>query len=380
MVAEKATPRVWIGSLGELMPKTIIICCDGTGQEFSDNMTNVLRLANVLRQTGEQHVFYDPGVGTLPAPERVSAISKWWRMAMQLVFGYGLKNNIADAYRFLMLHYEPGDRIALFGYSRGAYTVRGLAGLLQVCGLLRRGNEHLIPYALKIYMNFRLWNGVDSFRVNCHEDVQVDYMGVWDTVSSMYWENRRMPHTYRNPILRVVRHAISVDEKRAFFRTNRFGSPHPGQDIREAWFPGVHGNVGGGHARGEREPELATFDWVVQGADFLDIDPAAAKRLTEPFRRGSVGPQLHESLKGLWWLAEWIPRSSLHFDKDANRWRRRWKLYRGTSRWIPEGASIHQSVFDRQETGGYAPKNLPTKYDVEPWEPEANGAASVLTG
>ena len=216
---------------------------------------------------------------------------------MQLGFGYGLKNNIADAYRFLMLHYEPGDRIALFGYSRGAYTVRGLAGLLQVCGLLRRGNEHLIPYALKIYMNFRLWNGVDSFRVNCHEDVQVDYMGVWDTVSSMYWENRRMPHTYRNPILRVVRHAISVDEKRAFFRTNRFGSPHPGQDIREAWFPGVHGNVGGGHPRGEREPELATFDWVVQGAD-LDIDPAAAKRLTEPFRRGSVGPQLHESLKG----------------------------------------------------------------------------------
>ena len=350
------------------MTKTLVVCCDGTGREFSGDMTNVLRLANVLRQGPQQVVFYDPGVGTLPAPERVSAAAKWWRMAMGLIFGYGLKGNIADAYRFLMLHYEPGDRIALFGYSRGAYTVRGLAGLLQVCGLLRRGNEHLVPYALKIYMNFKLWGGVDSFRVNCHPSVRVDFMGVWDTVSSMYYENRRMPHTYRNPILRTVRHAIALDERRAYFRTNRFGSPHDGQDIREVWFPGVHGNVGGGKSAGERGPELAAFDWVMQGAGFLDFDPETLLKRTSPFERGQIAPKLHESLKGLWWIAEYIPRSYLSFDPKAVRWRRKWRLYKGSARPVPEGARVHQSVFDRIDAGGYAPKNLPTHHAVEPWE------------
>lgn len=367
------------------MTKTLVVCCDGTGREFSDDMTNVLRLASALRRTETQVVFYDPGVGTLPASERVSALAKWWQMAMGLAFGYGLKGNIADAYRFLMLHYEPGDRIALFGYSRGAYTVRGLAGLLQVCGLLRRGNEHLIPYALKIYMTFRLWGGVDSFKVNCHPEVRVDYMGVWDTVSSMYYENRRMPHTFRNPILRQVRHAVAVDERRAFFRTNRFGSPHPGQDIREVWFPGSHGNVGGGRPKGTRDPELAAFDWVVQGAPFLQLDTAEADRLTKPFERGKVGPALYASLTGLWWLAEYIPRSFLWFDKEAVRWRRRWRLYRGAPRPIHEGARLHRSVLDRMAAGDYAPENLPERYSVEPWEPGEDdsgksGAGTKKTG
>ena len=113
--------------------KNIVICCDGTGNEISENISNVLKLYRCLRKTPKttphQVVFYDPGVGTLERPDP-------WRKAWQdtiavlgLATGYGLDDNILAAYEFLVRNYEDGDDIFLFGFSRGAYTVRALAGL-----------------------------------------------------------------------------------------------------------------------------------------------------------------------------------------------------------------------------------------------------------
>ena len=120
--------------------KNIVICCDGTGNEINENISNVLKLYRCLRKTGKtdppQIVFYDPGVGTLARPDP-------WRKVLQdtfaifgLVTGYGLDDNVLKAYEFLVRNYEDGDEIFLFGFSRGAYTVRLLAGFIHKVGLV----------------------------------------------------------------------------------------------------------------------------------------------------------------------------------------------------------------------------------------------------
>src|SRR5688572_28304788 len=118
------------------MPKNIVICCDGTDNQFDGDHTNVIRTYRVLRQCDGQTAFYDPGVGTMPEPWWNTQIGKRWAMLKGLAFGTGFLQNIEDAYRFLMTYYQPGDKIFLFGFSRGAYTVRALAGMIHSVGLL----------------------------------------------------------------------------------------------------------------------------------------------------------------------------------------------------------------------------------------------------
>src|SRR5438270_6716114 len=118
------------------MGKNIVICCDGTNNEFGSNNTNVVRLVQVLnRSPKEQIIYYDPGVGTFPEPGFVTRIGKWFSEIMGLAFGVGLTRKIGEAYSFLMDQYEAGDTIFLFGFSRGAYTARALAGVLFQFGL-----------------------------------------------------------------------------------------------------------------------------------------------------------------------------------------------------------------------------------------------------
>src|SRR5436309_1610237 len=109
------------------MSRNIVICCDGTNNEFGKENTNVVRLVQVLgRETKQQLVYYDPGVGTLPEPETatkiIATITRW----VSLAFGVGIIQNVQEAYTFLMNFWESGDKVYLFGFSRGAYTVRVL--------------------------------------------------------------------------------------------------------------------------------------------------------------------------------------------------------------------------------------------------------------
>ena len=136
------------------MPKNIIVCCDGTGNEIKpDCQSNVLELYQRLDKSRpeEQVTYYDPGLGTLPAPGVQTGPAKFLTKLMGLAFAYGLPTDIKQAYRFLMRTYEEGDRIFLFGFSRGAYTVRALAGLIYMCGLLDRHCENLVDYAMELH-------------------------------------------------------------------------------------------------------------------------------------------------------------------------------------------------------------------------------------
>src|SRR6266404_1134644 len=120
--------------------RNIVLCCDGTSNEFGRKNTNVVRLLQCLqRDTDKQFIYYDPGVGTLPEPNRVTRIGKFYSTVAGLAFGAGLTTDVMEGYCFLMEQWEPGDRVFIFGFSRGAYTARVLAGLLHTFGLMPRG-------------------------------------------------------------------------------------------------------------------------------------------------------------------------------------------------------------------------------------------------
>ena len=138
--------------------RNIIICCDGTGNEISENISNVLKLYRCLRKTEKtqprQLVFYDPGVGTLERPDPWHKLKQDFNAILGLATGYGLDDNVLAAYAFLVHNYQAGDQIYLFGFSRGAYTVRVLAGLIHKMGLITPEQVNLAGSGLIAYKQF----------------------------------------------------------------------------------------------------------------------------------------------------------------------------------------------------------------------------------
>src|ERR1700761_8291189 len=131
--------------------KNIVICCDGTGNEFGERNSNVVKLYTAVKVYDAQVAYYHPGLGTMGAPNARTRVGKAWSALSGLAFGGGFLDNVADGYTYLMKVYEEGDAVYLFGFSRGAYTVRALAGILHAYGLLCRGNEGHIPYVLRMF-------------------------------------------------------------------------------------------------------------------------------------------------------------------------------------------------------------------------------------
>ncbi len=208
------------------MAKSIVVCCDGTGNQFGKNNSNVLKLYSTLViRPGVQTAYYHPGVGTMGARNALSTVGKLWTRVRGLAFGYGLSDNIADAYQFLMSEFEDKDKVYLFGFSRGAYTVRALCGMLHMFGLLRPGNEGMIPYAMRLFKRrkddkFELGA---KFKKTFSRECKPHFLGVWDTVSSVGWvldpiglKPGALPYTAQFSDIPIVRHAVSIDERRAF--------------------------------------------------------------------------------------------------------------------------------------------------------------------
>src|SRR6202171_2762367 len=142
----------------ETAKRNIIICCDGTGNEISENISNVLKLYRCLRKTGKteprQLVFYDPGVGTLARPDPWHKLRQDFNAILGLATGYGLDDKVLQSYQFLVHNYREGDHIYLFGFSRGAYTVRVLAGLIHKVGLISPEQANLAGSGLTSYKQF----------------------------------------------------------------------------------------------------------------------------------------------------------------------------------------------------------------------------------
>ncbi len=363
------------------MSKNLVVCCDGTGDQFdnSDTHSNVIKLCRALVQRdAEQMVYYHPGVGTMGAPLARNWLAKQWTRFQGLAFGAGLLDNAGDAYRYLMENYAAGDRIFLFGFSRGAYTARVLAAVLHMYGLLHRGNQGQIRYLFHRFAMASRQAGrlqpefaiAEDFKQTFSRDVAVHFCGLWDTVSSIGWiyDPVKFPYTACNPIVRCGRHAVSIDERRCFFRENLWGEL-PGQDLLQAWFAGVHSDVGGSYPEAQSGLSKLALQWMAEEAAGrgLLLD---ARRMACILGRGTgcenyappdCQAPLHHSLQGWWWLLEWLPHR--YYDRRARR--QRWRIPRGARRVIPEGAAIHASALARAADPAcdYAPR-LPQDFRV----------------
>jgi uncharacterized protein (DUF2235 family) len=251
------------------MPKKIVICCDGTGNQFGKQNSNVVKLYKMLVCNAEQIAYYHPGVGTVGARNALTQFARWWTQVIGLAFGYGISDNVADAYQFLMRTFQPGDELYLFGFSRGAYTARSLCGMLHCLGLLTNGNEALIPYAIRLIKGRPIDFAVAAdFKKTFSLECKPHFVGLWDTISSVGWVYNAVHFPYTtaasNADFRLVRHAVSIDERRAFFRQNLFGQPHDAQqDVQEVWFAGVHSDVGGSYPESESQLSQIALRWMV---------------------------------------------------------------------------------------------------------------------
>jgi uncharacterized protein (DUF2235 family) len=363
------------------MPKNIVICCDGTGNEFGDHNSNVVKLYSTLLMDGHNQIgYYHPGVGTMGAPTAHNKLSAAWSVVMGLAFGVGLLANVGDAYRYLMDTYEDGDQIFLFGFSRGAYTVRALAGVLHMFGLLCPGNNGLIPYIIRLYAKRtrdaagmkNTFQVAEGFKATFCRHCPLHFVGVWDTVSSVgwVWDPLKLPYTAQNPDMANGRHAVSIDERRCYFRNNLWGAPLPKQNIKQVWFAGVHSDVGGSYSYAESGLSQIALEWMLcEALQFgLRVDPGrAASALGRVPPPPPVTPnpaqKIHDSLTGFWWILEFLPHS--YYDSVARK--ERWRIPLGAPRVIPEGSVLHQTVEEKLAIDStYKPPNLPQDHGTEP--------------
>lgn len=359
------------------MPKNIVICCDGTGEKLvSPRPSNVVKLYQALSQNAQQVTYYHAGIGTSAAPGARGWIARQWTRLLGLAFGYGLEDNIADAYRFLMQHFQPGDQVYLFGFSRGAYTVRALCGMLHLVGLLKPDSEAKINEAIRLIKGPLDLPKADQLKAASSIPCALRFIGVWDTVSSVGWIYNAVHFPYtnaaHNPDLRTARHAVSIDERRAFFRANLFGPPAgKTQDVKEVWFAGVHEDVGGGAPEAESGLAQVTLQWMLceaaaAGALFESATKTALLGGSPPNVRPDALATMHNSLDGVWPLCEIWPKV-VHKQGPDGRWHRTLRLNLGRRREIPADSCIHQSVVQRLAAPAphYDPSNLPAKREVD---------------
>lgn len=368
------------------MAKNIIICSDGTGNTaIKDRGTNVFKIFEAIDLNGHridpaldpQVAFYDDGVGTetfLPLKLLGGA------------FGFGLAKNVRNLYMDLVRVYDPGDattpadRIYLFGFSRGAFTVRTLAGLIAKCGVLDRDKlpttDALYSAVWKAYStyrrSYRTWLGsvLNQFLValrlrrpdtdamadfkQAHSlpgEVRIRFIGVWDTVDAVggpfhtsdvinaVFHRFKFPDRILSDKVDQAVHALSIDEARAAFGPVLWEAK---PNVEQVWFAGVHSNVGGGYPK--QGMSLVTLDWVMQKAQQNGLRILADDRKNY-WEHGNVDDKMYDSRAGLGVFYRWKPRNMQRLCIDQK---------------TAMPPSVHLSVLERiaHGTEGYAPGTL----------------------
>ena len=362
------------------MNKNIILLSDGTGNGAAKrHKTSVWRLYDALDlHRIDQVAFYDDGVGSqefLPFKLLGGA------------FGWGLKRNVRELYKFLCRNYRDGDRIYLFGFSRGAFTVRMLAGMIDYCGVYTKyeNEEELDQAARDNYNAFRshfktglLTRGVRRFigrsePVKTEHKPDIEFIGVWDTVDAyglpidelaIVWDYLIYPIHFPDYKLsnkvRKACHAISIDDERHTFHPllwDESGETDPSR-IEQVWFPGVHSDVGGGYPK--HTLSLIALDWMIVRAKATCPDEGTSglhlmKQRCEDFFRHSDwhGPQ-HDSRAMAGSYYRYSPRN---IEKLCNNKKNDVHI---------KQPKIHRSVMERISGNAtpYAPTNLPKQYEV----------------
>jgi uncharacterized protein (DUF2235 family) len=316
--------------------RRLIICCDGSWHKLSSKYpTNVVKLAQAIkRRDGRsiaQIVHYSEGVGA-NNKSRIGGI-----------LGLGLDEHIIEAYTFLALNYEPGDEVFLFGFSRGAYTARSLAGFIHCSGLVERSHMRSIPEAYEIYRD-RDANPRSAkaccFREKHGDRIPIQVLGCWDTVGALgvpfnipgfdFDEafNRRFAfHDTRiNPSVNHAFHAKAIDELREVFEVTPM-KPERRKDqvVEESWFPGDHGCVGGGR---EEKAVLANrcLIWMLERIEAHGLRLAVNLDRVEGGIEYDHTAKFDNTIRGFYRLTNSSLRSITgHFDQLDLTVKRRWR-------------------------------------------------------
>ncbi|KAJ6474565.1 hypothetical protein DFH09DRAFT_889375, partial [Mycena vulgaris] len=364
--------------------RNLVVSIDGTSNQFGPNNTNVVELhSRILKHhpSAQQLTFYVSGIGTY-APPSFRSLAYWSQVVankLDLAIAWNFERHVKDAYQWLADNYQRGDKIFLFGFSRGAYQVRALAGMITTLGLIYPGNHRNIPlYALSLIM-FRFSERTgelckhfkETFSREDH-DVRVHFVGAWDTVSSVgIFRGQPLPLTGSADHICHFRHALAIDERRVKFLPeyikggdsvlrkndvdrieqsplNRTGDAEPegGRTrIKEVWFAGTHSDIGGGNR------ENITLDLAGVPLLWMENEATTAGLHLRPRHTGGAwdwdklqreGPQ--ESLTGpFWWFMETLPLTRPNYNTrnpKPTKWRPHW----GKGRVIVEGQLVHASV------------------------------------
>ncbi len=255
------------------MSKNIIVFSDGTGQIGGEGAsTNIYKLFNVIEdRTSQQISFYHPGIGSVN------------RSLIALGSGLGFSKNVLECYNFIFENYQAGDKIFLFGFSRGAATVRSLSGFIHLFGMLPNSRKDLISQAYKIYKTSNIQHRREKAKafIGKHHTMwtKIEFLGVFDTVAALGlgakfinrvldWTDRFKADYHDFSLSESVvhgRHALSIDEERTAFTPVLWETQIlPGQTLKQVWFPGVHTDIGGGY----EESGLAdcAYKWMLTEA------------------------------------------------------------------------------------------------------------------
>lgn len=336
--------------------KRIVICCDGTWNSPDESKegvpcpTNVVKLAGAVRSESkdkiDQLMYYDPGVGTSG-----SIVQRWFDGAT----GSGISRNILDAYRYLIANYEIGDQLYFLGFSRGAFTVRSLAGLIRNSGILKYDSLQLVNRAYELYKSRRSSTHPKEReatlfrRTYAVADIfPIKFIGVWDTVGalgnplllntvfsklSISILSNRFHDTDLSSHVENAFQALAIDEKRSSFRPTLWSKQAgaENQTLEQVWFIGVHSNVGGGYVSSAIS-DIA-LDWLASKARECGLD--IASMITAP--DDLIPPE--ESRKGFYKL---VPKYYRPIRAKGN----------GDER-------LHESVIDHcKRVPSYRPRNL----------------------
>lgn len=368
------------------MAKNIVILSDGTGKASADRApTNVWRLYRALdlSDPSRQIAFYDDGVGT----ERLKP-----SRALGGAFGFGLKRNLLEMYKFLSRTYAPGDRVFVFGFSRGAYTVRTLVGLVHAAGRVTDPADEATLDA-RVRANYRKFREAfarlprrlvgrprRSETTEPADDTRIRFVGVWDTVDAYglpidemanAWDYfiypYRFPDRRLSSIVEQAAHALALDDERHTFHpvlwderaakgTPERGSVAPAERIRQVWFAGAHSNVGGGYP----DDSLAhvPLDWMLSeledagGASPLIFLPGARAQLAG---RADVNGKLYNSRSGVQSYYRFKPRNVFVACNDRVNG-------------VRAKVRVHESVFRRigDDALHYSPFGIPEDYEIVP--------------
>ncbi|MCC2641673.1 MAG: hypothetical protein K0S45_2086 [Nitrospira sp.] len=367
------------------MPKNIVICSDGTGNSaIKGRGTNVFKAFESIDLNGHrtqpeltpQVALYDDGVGTENfKPLKIFAGAT----------GYGLSRNVKQLYKELVRIYDPGDRIFLFGFSRGAFTVRTLVGLIAACGMLDRSKwptagelESAVNMTYRVYRKSyrtalaKLFVGepdtsaIKRFRSeHCYPcDVPISFMGLWDTVDAVglpfhlgdfinlvFYRFKFRDHKL-SKLVKHACHALAIDDERHSFHPLLWheGDGDAGR-IEQVWFAGAHSNVGGGYPK--QGMSLVALEWMLRKAEHNGREGDGLRLLRSDralyYDHANVDDKLYD------------PRSGLGVFY-------RWKLrdIAGICRMHHVTPAIHLSVLERiaHGTDDYAPGNVPGRANV----------------